>query len=175
MVEEIANSPLPRLDPCDELTFNQALRIMLAVLPRQSSDEISGELFVTAYARMLIEYPADAITYMADRAMSECRWFPTIAECKDMLGDWRRNDGHIKRRREAMRIASAELRARDNDRHKHDLMANKPWGFTMSQEWIDTLSPELVKLGLGCGALMMDECGKPVPFVGEPDEDGMRC
>ena len=52
-VEALANLPLPALPNCDSRSFRQALRMMLAALPRRQSDDVSGELFVEAYERQL--------------------------------------------------------------------------------------------------------------------------
>ena len=113
MVKRIAASPLPSLPPCSEIELVKCLRIMRAVLPRQISDDLSGELFVEAYARQLGEYPAAAIGYLADQATRQCRWFPTIAECLEILSGWRRWDADTMRRSDATRLANREQAARN--------------------------------------------------------------
>lgn len=111
-VEAIAFSALPPLPPCDEAHFIQALRMMLAVLPRQNSDDLSGELFVEAYRRQLAEYPRDAITYLVDQSCRICRWFPTIAECLEIIDGWRRSDVEVLRRENARRVLARDRAAR---------------------------------------------------------------
>lgn len=105
-VKAIARSPLPPLPPCDETTMGQALRMMFAALPRRQADDVTGELFVAAYERQLARYPAAAITWLCDEAIARCRWFPTVAECHELLERWRRDDYHTRRRAEANRIAA---------------------------------------------------------------------
>lgn len=65
---------------------------MLAVLPRQQADDVAGELFVRAYQRQLGHYSNEAISFLANKATERCKWFPTIAECLDILKDWHRDD-----------------------------------------------------------------------------------
>jgi hypothetical protein len=86
--------------------------MMLAVLPRQNSDEITGELFVEAYTRQLGNWPQSAISYLVDQATRQCRWFPTIAECLDILSGWRRHDADTMRKARASQLHSQEMAAR---------------------------------------------------------------
>jgi len=55
-------------------------------------DDTSGKLLIATYHRMLGSKPLEAMTYLAERAIAECRWFPTVAECFDILDDWQRAD-----------------------------------------------------------------------------------
>ena len=112
MVKRIADAPLPSLPPCPERHMLQCLRVMLAVLPRQNSDELTGELFVETYRRQLGEWPADAISYLADQATRQCRWFPTIAECLEIMGGWRRCDADVLRKQKARQLYNEERLAR---------------------------------------------------------------
>lgn len=112
-VKRIMDAPLPSLPPCDDRHLLQSLRVMLAVLPRQHSDDLAGELFVETYRRQLNEYPAPAISYMVDQATRRCRWFPTIAECIEIIGGWRRHDADTMRRDEARSLYYREHRARN--------------------------------------------------------------
>ncbi|TXH53913.1 MAG: hypothetical protein E6Q97_12040, partial [Desulfurellales bacterium] len=86
--------------------------MMLAVLPRQNVDDIAGELFVAAYKNHLGGYPQDAIQYLTHRATGECKWFPTIAECREILDKWQRDDEAVHRRNLAARIYWREQEAR---------------------------------------------------------------
>jgi hypothetical protein len=112
-VEAIARSPLPALSPCDTRHLGQALRMMLAVLPRRQADELSGELFVAAYERQLGNFPNQAITFLCDEAIKTRKWFPTVAECIEIMDDWRRDDGDTRRRGHATHLAYLERRARE--------------------------------------------------------------
>lgn len=142
--------------------------MMLAVLPRQSTDEVGGELFVAAYQRKLGHLPTAAINFLADKAMERCRWFPTIAECLEILEDWRRDDEHTRRKFQAHRIAQAEAHARSKD--KYDWSSKSSTMMTQAQ--VDAMTPELHRIGLTCGALVRDETGKIVPARPIEGSDG---
>jgi hypothetical protein len=107
-VQAIASAPLPPPRPCDETHLTKCLRVMLSVLPRKTSDELSGELFVAAYQRKLRDFSNDAISYMSDKALETCRWFPTIAECMELASEAPRTDEAVQRKIAAYQIASAE-------------------------------------------------------------------
>lgn len=89
---QIADAPLPQPEPCSDRHFNQCLRILLAALPKRNSDDLSGELLVSAYQRKLGGFCKDQISYLSDKALERCEWFPTIAECMAIIGEWKRND-----------------------------------------------------------------------------------
>lgn len=161
-VEAISRSPLPVLPSCDSRLFAQSLRMMLAVLPRRQADDLSGELFVAAYERQIGHYPDDAITYLCDQAIRSCKWFPTVAECLDILTGWRRSDAATERQWEARRLANREKNLRWQD----DLAARRAeTPPPITQEAIASMTPELIRLGLGCGALVRDDEGnvRPAP------------
>lgn len=161
MVRAMAEQPLPELLPCDERHLAMCLRMMLAVLPRQQTDEIGGELFVAAYERQLGGYCDDAISWLSDKAMQTCRWFPTIAECLDLLEGWYRNDEHVQRRNLARSLAYREQSHRNRPLWKRTLPP------PLTQEAIDSLPDPLVRIGLSAGWLVQDEGGK---IVAAPDE-----
>lgn len=123
-VRAIANSPLPPVIPCSENHMNKILRTMLAVLPRRSSDDISGELFVAAYQHKLGHLPNDAVSHIADKALETCKWFPTIAECLELVSGWRRVDAFTKRRDAAREL---EIRERNARRPKLPTWATDAW------------------------------------------------
>lgn len=170
-VQDIAVSPLPDPTPCDERHLNQCLRVMLAVLPRQAANELSGELFVAAYAKKLGHLPKDAVSYLADKAMERCRWFPTISECLDFAREWKRDDEHTRRKALAARLAVAERNARDRD---YNRVRSYCWRSPkISQAEIDQMSPELIELGLSCKTLRRNADGKVVEWFDNPaDEPG---
>lgn len=159
-VESIANSPLPALPSCDNYHLGQSLRMMIAVLPRKQADELSGELFVAAYERQLGHYPEPAISFLCDEAIRTCRWFPTVAECLEILAQWHRNDAAVQRKRQAAAMAGRERMRRDEERR-----APKGSPFHITQAEVDKMTPNLVKIGLACGALVEDADGnvKPAP------------
>lgn len=128
---------------------------MDAVLPKQSKDMVSGKLFVMGYQRVLQGYPKDAITYLAEQSMRRCRWFPTIAECIDIIDEWRRDDADIRRRQKAQQIASRERKRRD----ELERMANQQPLADITPEQIAQMSPTMIELGIKCGALARLEDG----------------
>jgi hypothetical protein len=107
-VEAIANSPLPALPPCDEQSFVQTIRILQASLPRRSADEISGKLVLATYRKMLSNRSKAEIEFLGREALVRCQWFPTIAECIAILGDWRRSDDEVSKRHRAALLARRE-------------------------------------------------------------------
>lgn len=149
-VKAIAAAPLPALPSCDDRHFAKCLRVMLAVLPRQNTDAVGGELFVEAYRRQLGHFSDDAIAYLAERATRECRWFPTIVECLDILGGWQRCDDATRRRSAARSLAWQERMEREREQR---LLENGGPTRVMSQDEIDALPEHLVKLGLATGHL----------------------
>lgn len=177
-VQDIASSPCPPMIPGNEKHLSKCLRIMLAVLPRQASDELSGELFVAAYQRKLGHLPDSAVSFIADKAMERCRWFPTIAECLDIASEWRRDDEALKRWVRAGQIANRENNLRADERRAAEFEWSDKGSAFMRQSDVDNLSPALVSIGLRCGALVQDDDGKvrpyrPQPEMG-PDEDGLK-
>lgn len=154
-VKGIADSRLPELPACDDRHFAKCLRIMLAVLPKQNTDELGGELFVEAYSRQLGHYPNEAISFLADRATATCRWFPTIAECLEILRGWHRNDEAQRRKWQAASLVRKEknqrwVRTEEENRNRH---------VGISQNEIDGMPPKMIELGIACGALVRDEDG----------------
>ena len=152
-VQKVAYSELPALPTCDSKTFGQVLRMMLAALPRRQADDISGELFVAAYERQLGHISRPQAEYLLDKALRTCRWFPTIAECHELLGGWRRSDEHTRRQVKAQNMMAAEERARANDRYDWSEKSS----MIMSQKQVDDMPEALHRIGLKCGALYIDE------------------
>lgn len=120
--QRMAFEPLPDLPPVDPKFLAQCLRMMLAVLPRQNADDIAGELFVAAYKSHLGGYSQDEIQYLTHRATGECKWFPTIAECREILTGWRRDDDATHRKNLAVRIW-----ARERDHRREPEPVREQW------------------------------------------------
>lgn len=167
-LKEVASAPLPLPAACDDLHFAQCFRLMSAVLPKQSKDELDGKLFVAAYRRILQEYSRDAISYLTEEAMRNCRWFPTIAECLQILESYRRDDDDTR--------FKAAIHARINQENRHrweeerQAELDRPPVIVrnqLTQEDVDCLPPYLVKLGLSLKTIEYDETGKLVPVEWE--------
>lgn len=175
-VKAIARSPLPPEAASTERHFNQCLRVMLAVLPKRGADELTGELFVAAYQRKLSQYSDAAISFLADKAMERCQWFPTIHECLEILTDYRRHDDAVRRRHEASQVAAKEGEYRRKEEWERDAEQRR-WNanhnhFGLTQEDVEKMDPAMIRIGLGCKALRKDDDGVVRPWFrkdGEPE------
>lgn len=152
---ELASCRLPEPAPCDEQHFVKCIRLMDAVLPKQSKDMVSGKLFVMGYQRVLQGYPKDAISYLAEQAMRRCRWFPTIAECIDIIEEWRRDDEAVRYRAKAQQIANRERQRRREIEERARREAQRP----ITADDIAKMSEDMIALGIRCGALVRLEDG----------------
>jgi hypothetical protein len=159
-VQEIAEAPLPTLPTCDERTFGQALRMMLAALPRRNADDVSGELFVAAYERQLGNLNRQQVEFLMDKALQRCRWFPTIAECLEIVGEWRRDDEPARRKASAALIVSRENRERNKDWEARQWRESLQRDLT--QDDLARMLPSIRELALRSGALRCDESGNVV-------------
>lgn len=56
------------------------------MLPRKSGDDVSGELMAKGYYRMLGNLDYQQINDLSEMVLNECKWFPTVAECKELMG-----------------------------------------------------------------------------------------
>lgn len=87
LVHEMSQLPVPAPERCDDEFFARCFRA-IAILPRQASDDTKGELQVKLYQRKLGNLPKPQISFLVDRALERCKWFPTIAECLAIAGEW---------------------------------------------------------------------------------------
>jgi hypothetical protein len=110
-VETLANAPLPALPSCGPDHFTKCMRA-LATLPRQHSDEIKGEMQFTLYRKMLGSFPEQALSFLCETALLECDWFPTIKQCRDIIGRWNRSDQPVLDQARAEYLARAERQTR---------------------------------------------------------------
>lgn len=135
---------------------------MSAVLPKQSKDELAGKLFVAAYQRVLQSYPKDAISYLTEQAMNRCRWFPTIAECIDILQEWRRMDDHTRKRGYIRQAIHREHEARRIEQIEKNRLTRP-----MTVEEVASLPAPMIALGISCGALKRLDDGTVIYNEGE--------
>lgn len=112
----IAEAPLPALPPVEEKHLNQSVAVLDAALPRRNADDASGKLMLAAYRRKLGHMPKEQIDYLCNAILERCRWFPTIAECLEIAGEWQRRDA-IERAR-ARNLVEREQQARMDDAHR---------------------------------------------------------
>lgn len=155
-LSEVANSPCPPAEPCDDRHLGQCLRMMLAVLPRRNADDLSGELFVAAYQRMLGHLPKDQISFVTETAMASCKWFPTIADCLEMAEGWTRKDEAFLEWRERKYAAQRLISDEDVSR---SLEKFRPKPEPVTQADVDKMDGTMIRLGLKCGALVQDADG----------------
>lgn len=65
------------------------LQFIKATLPAQHTDDMTGKMRVTVFARILGEYSNAALAYMTNRVCRELDWFPTPKQCLAILADYR--------------------------------------------------------------------------------------
>lgn len=131
---------------------------MLAVLPKRSQDELSGELFVAAYQRKLGDRSNAAISFLADKAMERCQWFPTIAECLEILGEYRRTDEVVTKWVDVRHIVSREESTRNLEARRFNNNRVKE----LTQSDVDAMPGYLKRIGVASGALEINSDGQTV-------------
>lgn len=126
----IARAPLPALVPIERETLVKSLAALDAALPRRRSDEDSGRLMLATYVRKLGGMPKAQIDFMCNVILDTCEWFPTIAKCKEIAGQWRRADA-VERARARNLIA--------HEMHLRMLAAHRrlKWGEDVTQAEVD--------------------------------------
>lgn len=55
------------------------------MLPRRAGDEVSGALVVQGYRMMLGHLSDDQVDTLTRMVLEECKWFPTVAECRQLM------------------------------------------------------------------------------------------
>ncbi|WP_310530702.1 hypothetical protein [Novosphingobium sp.] len=130
------NSPLPAEQTCDEAHLAACMK-SLDILPRRA-DDTGGMLRLKLYQRKLGGYSNDALSFLTSKALEQCHWFPTIAECLNILAGFPNREVATDRRDTAKVLIRREANARMDD--DLGLLKNR----RMSQEQIDAL-PEFTK------------------------------
>lgn len=132
---------------------------MLAVLPRRNSDDLGGELFVAAYQKMLGSYPKAAVSFVTEQALARCKWFPTIAECLEIMTEWRRSDKPYLAWNERKITSTRLIRAEMEQRAADQRFANSSY---LTQDQVDRMLPHVVAMAIECGNVVLDDSGKPI-------------
>lgn len=155
-VEKLANLPLPALQPCDDRHFAQCIRIMLATLSKRNSDDLSGDLLLAAYRRILGHHPREAIDYLCLEVLARCKWFPSIAECSEILAGWKRKDNRP--------IAAARARHERQARLEEAMVALERGELTGEQ--IGAMPERFLQIALTRGLVWFDPDGtyRPRPL-----------
>lgn len=143
VLDQMANSSLPALPPCGDRHFSQCMMVLMASLPKRASGDSDGALLIAAYKRMLGHYPAPAIDYLSAQALIRCKWFPTIAECSEIIAEWKRRDDRP--------LAAAKVRRELQARFDATLDALKRRA--LSQAEIDALPDRTKRIGADKGWL----------------------
>lgn len=112
LVERVAAVPVPALPPADPEHLDRCLAALDASLPRQADGEVSGSLRLSVYRKELKHLPKAAVSFLYQEAVRKCRWFPTIAECLAIAGEWRRGDEPVQARAKAEALARRERELR---------------------------------------------------------------
>lgn len=152
MMEEVAAAPLPPLPPCEDGDFAELIRAM-TILPRRADDEVTGELRNAFYRRKLRGYPHEAIKFMVSTVLDTLNWFPTIAQCLEIIGRWERRDEAVQRKASAANLARAERQARFDD----VMSALERREF--DQQAIDALPLRMREIGVERGFLRLHDDG----------------
>lgn len=57
-------------------------------MPKKAGDEVSGELLAKGYWRMIgAKLSEQQMSDLTEMVLDRCKWFPTVAECKDIMGE----------------------------------------------------------------------------------------
>ena len=110
--------PIPEIEPVTPDYLNKALMAMLAVLPRQGKDAASGAMMVKQYVLKLGKHPKGAIDHLWSASIDKLRWFPTVAECNEIISEWVSRAQELKH---AKSIAESKI-AREKDLRFRDAL-----------------------------------------------------
>lgn len=57
-------------------------------MPKKAGDEVSGELLAKGYWRVLGEKLSEhEMSTLTEMVLERCKWFPTVAECREIMGE----------------------------------------------------------------------------------------
>lgn len=120
---------------------------IFSTLPHQLKDDVSGPLLVEIYWSSLRKYPAAALMELTQEVMENCRWFPQLAELRERLAKWERNDDDVREKAKAARDVEDEIQARFDD--AMDSLRNR----TATQAQVDGWPPRWRQVGTTQGYL----------------------
>lgn len=146
VLAQIADAPLPAPERADDDHFAKCLRSM-AILPYRADDERSGKLRHRLYAAKLQGYSNEALSFLVSKALDQCQWFPTIAECLAILRTWPNRDVADARRRKADHLIGWEWQKRMDE--AMEALAKR----TMPQGEIDALPAKWKRIAADKGYL----------------------
>jgi hypothetical protein len=143
----IARQPTCALQPIEPERFAKTMHSMAAVLPKRNVDDLTGSAMLKVYHRMLGHMPRAAIAFLAEHAIATCKWFPTIAECNEILANWKRPADPRQGAREQI---AEEMQARLD----RDIAALKAGHVTQAD--VDAWPPRWRQIGITQGYLDAD-------------------
>lgn len=147
----MANCPLPAPEPCPEAKVLELIIIFQATLPSRNRSEIDQAVLTEAYVQSLGRFPQSAIVYLQTAALERCRWFPTIAECMDILGEVDTRH-HLVGKREWVRARVSREKQVRFDRMMDALQARE-----LEQAEIDALPEAVKRIAVERGYLRFDD------------------
>lgn len=146
-LDAIARSPASGLPAVAPEKFAKIMGSMAAVLPKRNVDDATGEAMLKIYHRLLGHLPQPAMAFLAEQAIAKCKWFPTVAECNEILVRWRPPaDGRIAARKQV----GDEL----NARLERDMAALRSGSVEQAQ--VDAWPPRWRDIGITRGYLNTD-------------------
>lgn len=107
----VISCPIPAVEPVTPEYLDKALLAMLAVLPRQAKDAVTGAAMMKQYVLKLGKHPKGAIDHLWSKSIDRLKWFPTVAECNEIIGEWVSRSQELKH---AKSIAESKI-AREKD------------------------------------------------------------
>jgi hypothetical protein len=111
LLREVRESPLSVDHPCDDDWFAMCMKAM-DILPRRQDDQVGGRMRFAMYKRHLRDFSNEAMSYLSGEATKACHWFPTIAECFEILKAWPNRTRDTDRKGKAEYLIRKESQAR---------------------------------------------------------------
>ena len=112
----VISCPIPEIEAVTPDYLNKAMMAMLAVLPRQGKDAATGAMMIKQYVLKLGKHPKGAIDHLWSASIDRLRWFPTVAECNEIISEWVSRSQELKH---AKSIAESKI-AREKDLRLRD-------------------------------------------------------
>ena len=163
----IAAAPPPAPQRSTDEHFSSCMKA-LDILPRRAADEMGGKLQYKLYRRMLGGYSDGALSYLVEAALARCAWFPTIAECMDLLRAFPNAEVHAARRDKAIGLHQREMQ------HRQDAIIARLERRELSDTQIASLPEHIQRIGWTKGLLWKFKDGtftvRPDPGRLSPDE-----
>ncbi|MCW1985580.1 UNVERIFIED_ORG: hypothetical protein M2348_001312 [Sphingomonas sp. R1F5B] len=154
-MSEVITAPIPEQAPCSTDYLNKALVAMMAVLPRQGKDATTGAILFDQYARKLAKHSKGAIDYLWSTSIDRLKWFPTVAECNEIIAEW---TSRAAEQRHAKDIAGSRIK-REKQARFDDAMRALQKG-QLSQPEIDALPDKWKRHAVTAGYLWLLKNGE---------------